>query len=214
MNNSNEKIVKELLEYIVILEKEIKKMQSKKSGKPKMAKKDYDGDGEVESSEDEYLGSKDKAIKKAMGKKEIVKKDKKKMMNEGRVVGTEAIQYGGFPRILREAEYKIPAKASERTDSPAEVGMDEFEKLMQSGSHPIMAGQSNKTGRGVPQEIRSKALEHIKILKSHPKGAIKGYGKDHPVFKQGMEAHTFFKKHFPEFGVEEQIASDYNLFDK
>lgn len=34
----------------------------------KKADKDYDGDGEVESSEDEYRGSKDKAIKKAMNK--------------------------------------------------------------------------------------------------------------------------------------------------
>jgi hypothetical protein len=32
----------------------------------KKADKDYDGDGEVESSEDEYQGSKDKAIKKSM----------------------------------------------------------------------------------------------------------------------------------------------------
>jgi hypothetical protein len=29
--------------------------------------KDYDGDGEVESGKDEYMGSRDKAIKKAMG---------------------------------------------------------------------------------------------------------------------------------------------------
>ena len=36
----------------------------------KKAKKDYDGDGKVESSKDEYFGSKDKAIKKAMGKKD------------------------------------------------------------------------------------------------------------------------------------------------
>ena len=35
-------------------------------GEGKKAKKDYDGDGKVESSEDEYKGSKDKAIKKAM----------------------------------------------------------------------------------------------------------------------------------------------------
>ena len=33
-----------------------------------MADKDYDGDGEVESKKDEYFGSKDKAIKKAMHK--------------------------------------------------------------------------------------------------------------------------------------------------
>ena len=34
------------------------------------AAKDYDGDGEIESGKDEYMGSKDKAIKQAMGKKE------------------------------------------------------------------------------------------------------------------------------------------------
>ena len=39
----------------------------------KKADKDYDGDGKIESGKDEYFGSKDKAIKKAMGKK--VKKE-------------------------------------------------------------------------------------------------------------------------------------------
>ena len=39
---------------------------NKKKGKK--AKKDYDGDGKIESGTDEYLGSKDKAIKKAMKK--------------------------------------------------------------------------------------------------------------------------------------------------
>ena len=33
----------------------------------KKAKKDYDGDGKIESGKDEYFGSRDKAIKKAMG---------------------------------------------------------------------------------------------------------------------------------------------------
>jgi hypothetical protein len=33
----------------------------------KQASKDYDGDGEVESGKDEYMGSRDKAIKKATG---------------------------------------------------------------------------------------------------------------------------------------------------
>ena len=42
----------------------------------KVAKKDYDGDGKVESGTDEYMGSKDKAIKKAMAEK-----GKKKSLN-------------------------------------------------------------------------------------------------------------------------------------
>jgi hypothetical protein len=45
----------------------------------KKADKDYDGDGKIESPEDEYKGSKDKAIKKAMGKNvnEAEEKDSK-----------------------------------------------------------------------------------------------------------------------------------------
>ena len=43
----------------------------------KKADKDYDGDGKVESSKAEYFGSKDKAIKKAMGK--TVKEEKKEL---------------------------------------------------------------------------------------------------------------------------------------
>ena len=37
----------------------------------KMASKDYDGDGKVESGKEEYFGSKDKAIKKAMKKEDV-----------------------------------------------------------------------------------------------------------------------------------------------
>lgn len=41
-------------------------------GGGKKAKKDYDGDGKVESGTDEYMGSRDKAIKKAMAKEEFI----------------------------------------------------------------------------------------------------------------------------------------------
>ena len=44
--------------------------KDKKDSSDKKADKDYDGDGEVESSKEEYFGSKDKAIKKAMAKEE------------------------------------------------------------------------------------------------------------------------------------------------
>ena len=44
----------------------------------KMAKKDHDGDGKVETSTAEYLGSRDKAIKKAMKKEEVEQVDELK----------------------------------------------------------------------------------------------------------------------------------------
>ena len=43
--------------------------QDKSMKEEKKAAKDYDGDGKIESGKDEYFGSKDKAIKKAMGKR-------------------------------------------------------------------------------------------------------------------------------------------------
>jgi len=45
------------------------KKGKKKIKEEKKAAKDYDGDGKVESGKAEYFGSRDKAIKKAMGKK-------------------------------------------------------------------------------------------------------------------------------------------------
>jgi hypothetical protein len=41
-----------------------------------VAKKDYDGDGKIESPEEEYKGTKDKAIKSAKAKKKVVKESK------------------------------------------------------------------------------------------------------------------------------------------
>ena len=52
----------------VDIEKKKKKDDDLAGAPNKKAKKDYDGDGEVETPEAEYKGSKDKAIKKAMKK--------------------------------------------------------------------------------------------------------------------------------------------------
>lgn len=60
-------ICEQLKAEILILEKKVKEEKEKKSTK---SDKDYDGDGKVESKKDEYFGSKDKAIKKAMAKRE------------------------------------------------------------------------------------------------------------------------------------------------
>ena len=47
-------------------DKKLTQVQKVEEGKK--AAKDYDGDGKIESGTDEYMGSKDKAIKKALGK--------------------------------------------------------------------------------------------------------------------------------------------------
>ena len=66
-----------------------KKAQAAGGGNQKMAKKDYDGDGKVETGSQEYLGSRDKAIKKAMKKRSVTteaqsnwREDLKEIMGE------------------------------------------------------------------------------------------------------------------------------------
>ena len=65
------------------------KTKSFESGSLKKAKKDYDGDGKVETGSQEYLGSRDKAIKKAMKKRSVTteaqsnwREDLKEIMGE------------------------------------------------------------------------------------------------------------------------------------
>jgi hypothetical protein len=64
MSDLNKELIEQLIQRIDLLEKAMKKQK-----KSKMADKDYDGDGKIESGTEEYMGSRDKAIKKAMGKK-------------------------------------------------------------------------------------------------------------------------------------------------
>ena len=66
-----------------------KKAQAAGGGNQKKAKKDYDGDGKVETGSQEYLGSRDKAIKKAMRKRSVTteaqsnwREDLKEIMGE------------------------------------------------------------------------------------------------------------------------------------
>lgn len=101
-------------------------------------------------------------------------------------------------------------KLNEETEDLSEIGIDEMHKLLSRGAHPRMAG--NKPG-GVPPELRKEALAHLETVRSFPDGKVEGYTKNHPIYKQAMAAHQFFKTHFPDFGVEEQIADHNSLFD-
>ena len=85
----------------------------KKNGKK--ADKDYDGDGKVESGKDEYFGSKDKAIKKAMGKKveEAVYGGKKEAPKDTRMVVTAADKKANTPAYQK---YKAGSKLYKAAD--------------------------------------------------------------------------------------------------
>ena len=73
-------------------------------GEEKKAAKDYDGDGKVESGKEEYFGSKDKAIKKAMGKKI------KEGMSNWRHDLKEIPNYEQIPLTTKQRNEKISEK--------------------------------------------------------------------------------------------------------
>ena len=94
----------------------------------KKAAKDYDGDGKIESGKDEYFGSKDKAIKKAMGKKvkeeEEVSDETKKLIESGKFTQeeidaiVEADRLGKFEAWVEFDEgYQRDPERGEREDT-------------------------------------------------------------------------------------------------
>ena len=86
----------------------------------KKAAKDYDGDGKVESGKDEYFGSKDKAIKKAMGKSPVAieKKERKKdeLFGAPKTPKTKKESFSNWRKDLQEVpDYEqIPISAKDR----------------------------------------------------------------------------------------------------
>ena len=89
-------------------------------GEGKKADKDYDGDGKIESGTDEYMGSKDKAIKKALGK-EV--KDLQKAAETGKgkyVAKADKVKGVGESRrwwdvdVIEEAKAESPEEEEEK----------------------------------------------------------------------------------------------------
>ena len=91
----------------------------------KKADKDYDGDGKVESGTAEYMGSKDKAIKKAM------KKEAYTVTNADKKGNTPAYQaYKAGKKNVKTG--KPMYKAADHLKDDVEIS-PEVEKLIESG---------------------------------------------------------------------------------
>ena len=87
----------------------------------KKAKKDYDGDGKIESGKDEYFGSRDKAIKKAMGKKAMMKKEHHQKDADGNVIEHEDELEEGKKGLYANIHAK-----RKRGESPAKPGDKDY----------------------------------------------------------------------------------------
>ena len=119
-----------------------KKGMKGKDGKPmykaadhmkesKKAKKDYDGDGKVESGKEEYFGSKDKAIKKAMSKEEAEYNYVNQYLENAPRMQKGAMAYDGPNKAASEAKDRVLAKTKAKRKGPKPtVTIDKPDKLV------------------------------------------------------------------------------------
>jgi len=142
----------------------------------KMAKKDYDGDGKIESGTDEYMGSKDKAIKKAMGKK--VTKEHHQKDADGNV-----IPHGdGTPSSVEEEQ--LNELSGKTLGSYVKKASKEARGNMVATQH----------GSGIPKKAKDIKLKQVnKRMKGIEKAGEK-LAKEEIVNEISMPKNTSYEK--------------------
>ena len=174
-----------------------------KLAEAKKADKDYDGDGKVESSKDEYFGSKDKAIKKAMGKgtckkceesKEDCKCDDKKEVKENREMA-----YGGGK----------PGKGSGDGSKPAGIKGGKTYTMKGKDGKPLFKEESIDEGScgGGYQEGGEVKAKKKKVVKED----VLGYILENNLANNEVSAEVLFNSISDEFleSIEEDIMEIY-----
>ena len=126
----------------------------------KMAKKDYDGDGKIESGTDEYMGSRDKAIKKAMGKK--VAKEHHQKDADGKVIEHEdttpsSVEEGQINEVSKKTLGSYVKKASTEIGTSAIKG--DYKKMQKR--HKGVLDASDKLTK--EEVVNEKKMVKVKI---------------------------------------------------
>ena len=140
----------------------------------KMAKKDYDGDGKIETGTQEYMGSRDKAIKKAMGKdpKKEMKKEHHQKDADGKV-----IEHGdGTPSSVEEISYTAAYLPSNVDEAKIDQGMSTDQKRAARNER---SGRKDKPERG--------GFTGKKISKRHISRLNQSYRKDSHEARRGVK---------------------------
>ena len=135
----------------------------------KMAKKDYDGDGKIETGTQEYMGSRDKAIKKAMGKK--VAKEHHQKDADGKV-------------IEHDTEDTTPSSVEEEQIN--ELSKKTLGGYIKKASKETRGNMvATQHGSGIPKKARDIKLKQVnKRLKGMEKAGAK-MAKEEIVLTKG-----------------------------
>ena len=183
----------------------------------KMAKKDHDGDGKVETSTAEYMGSRDKAIKKAM-KKEEVEIEEDMQVKQAIGIASDKRYKGGNMTGAVNAIEKMRKGLSDHPQVKAVLKRqnEETERLDEYGnpaSKPAMSDDdrlamirraAERVKSGEAARDREKRAERAAKADMRQKGAQKGMA---PTKKDVEEQVAAIRKTIKEGSTKEKIEA-------
>jgi hypothetical protein len=193
-----------------------KKKPAKPATKPvkesKMASKDHDGDGKVESGKDEYFGSRDKAIKKALKKVPALKKEEtevKKTPNQAvrdvhktvaDVLAGRSIEVSDEPLVVdpnvemqAELDRTVNVQEGAREDAMRDIKRDKGHGMapLKKDPKPGKSKHDGSENKG-PDHIVAQLRKAISLGDKHD-GVKFQDGKTHKV--KAHHAHKFLNKY-------------------
>jgi hypothetical protein len=183
----------------------------------KMAKKDHDGDGKIETSTAEYMGSRDKAIKKAM-KKEEVEIEEDMQVKQAIGIASDKRYKGGNMTGAVNAIEKMRKGLSDHPQVKAVLKRqnEETERLDEYGnpaSKPAMSDDdrlamirraAERVKSGEAARDREKRAEKAAKADMRQKGAQKGMA---PTKKDVEEQVKSIRKTIKEGSAKEKIEA-------
>ena len=189
-----------------------KKPAAKPVKESKMATKDHDGDGKIESGKDEYFGSKDKAIKKALKKVPALKKEEtevKKTPNQAvrdvhrtvaDVLAGRTIEISDEPLVVdpnvemqAELDRTVNVQEGAREDAMRDIKRDKGHGMapLKKDPKPGKSKHDGSENKG-PDHIVAQLRKAISLGDKHD-GVKFQDGKTHKV--KAHHAHKFLNKY-------------------
>ena len=184
---------------------------NKRIKESKMASKDHDGDGKIESGKDEYFGSKDKAIKKALKKVPSLKKEEtevKKTPNQAvrdvhrtvaDVLAGRTIEVSDEPLVVdpnvesqAELDRTVNVQEGAREDAMRDIARDkDLAKPKKPAPTPGKSKHDGSENKG-PDHIVAQLRKAISLGDKHD-GVKFQDGKTHKV--KASHAHKLLNKY-------------------
>ena len=192
--------------------KELKGAKKKPVKESKMASKDHDGDGKIESGKDEYFGSRDKAIKKALKKVPALKKEEtevKKTPNQAvrdvhktvaDVLAGRTIEVSDEPLVVdpnvelqAELDKTVNVQEGAKEDAMRDIKRDKGHGMapLKKDPKPGKSKHDGSENKG-PDHIVAQLRKAISLGDKHD-GVKFQDGKTHKV--KAHHAHKFLNKY-------------------